>query len=74
MSATNVVGLMLTKVNMNKIQILKTFRSVKDMTIEEIMNGVINLLSELNCLSDTDEDIEIAKRKVMEVAENIYYK
>ena len=57
-----------------KIQILKTFRSVKDMTIEEIMNGVINLLSELNCLSDTDEDIEIAKRKVMEVAENIYYK
>ena len=74
MSATNVVGLMLTKVNMNNIQILKTFRSVKDMTIEEIMNGVINLLSELNCLSDTDEDIEIAKRKVMEVAENIYYK
>ena len=52
----------------------KTFRSVKDMTIEEIMNGVINLLSELNCLSDTDEDIDVAKRKVMEVAENIYYK
>jgi hypothetical protein len=54
--------------------VLKTFRSVKDMTIEEIMNGVINLLSELNCLSDTDEDIDVAKRKVMEVAENIYYK
>lgn len=44
------------------------------MTIEEIMNGVINLLLELNCLSDTDEDIDVAKRKVMEVAENIYYK